>query len=115
MLFHIAKAVFLELATKPAVNVLHDAQRTNHAAIDSAKDQGNGDDDGGYHKRHGEQGWNELDFGDPSCPLVNAMAKFVADAVAYTHKKQGDQQDHDDGEGDADFTEHGRGELKGER
>ena len=96
MFFHIAKAVFLDLAAKPAVDVLHDAQWADDATIDSSEEQSD-DDEGSHHEEvQGEQGGQKLDLGRPSSPL--------ADAVADANEERGNQQDGDDGEGDAKFT-----------
>ena len=96
MLFHVAETVFLELAAEPGIDVLHDAQRTNHAAIKPAEKQGEDDDDDRHDERQGKQGWNKLDSCRPTCPM--------ADAVADAHKEKRYHQDHDDRQSDSEFA-----------
>ena len=94
MFFHIAETVFLDLAAKPAVDVLHDAQGADDAAIDPAEKQCY-DNDGHCDERQGKHCGQELDLSRPTDPL--------ADAVAGSYEEGGDQQDHDDGEGDSEL------------
>ena len=96
MFLYVAKAVLFELAAKPTVNVLHDAQGTDDAAIDSAEKKGDNNKDGHHDGGQGKNSRNKLDFGCPAYPL--------ADAVAGSYKEQGDGKDHDDGEGDAELS-----------
>ena len=90
------EGVAVLFSAKTRHNVLHDAQRTNHRAIDAAENERQDDKDGYNGEIQGKQGRQELDFGGPAEPEVQDTRNV--------EEKERDSHEQQYGEGNSDFS-----------
>ena len=84
---------------EPRDEVLHDAERTDHRAVDAPEEQRQEEESGNHTDVQGQHGGQELNLRHPAEPRM--------DRPREVEKQQRDRNEEEDSQGDPDFSQHG--------
>ena len=88
---------------EPRDEVLHDAERTDHRAVDPPEEQRQEEESDNHADVQGQHGGQELNLRHPAEPRM--------DRLREVEEQQRDRNEEEDRQGDPDFSQHGIIEL----